>query len=557
MSEGEDDRDPPEGYDGILKRGSEAATGRGRPQDMPWTRRVFEMGEEGGTIVMTTNIVQRKSRYKPVERKVRPVPSYMPDPGGQVFRPIVLPEQSPLPLNPPPLRDFKFTKKLTRERVNEVMGRILEGFLTEQERDLMAYVVATREEALAFEDAERGTFLSKYFDDYKIPVIEHIPWVQQPIRIPKAIEGQVREVLLEQERAGKFEASTASYRSRIFPVAKKNGIRIVQDVQELNKVTVRDAALPPRVDNFVEGFVGRVVYGLCDLFAGYDGRRLSAESRPLTTFGCMLGARRGTTLPQGATNSMPEFQKCVDHIIREEKDAVPPNGNGFVDDVGIMGPKEWYRDVEVGMGIRKAIYEYATTLDRFFARFIEAGITASGKKLVLATPKLNIVGTVVSEDGWHLEQGLVSRIEKWPRPENVSDVRSFLGTAGVGRKWIRNFSKIAKPLTMLMRGTNKDFVFGREEEESMEELKKLVTTAPVLTVIDYEKARGYSKSGENVGGDLDGLVVVAVDSCKLGAGWILLQYQGKDKKPVMFGSCTFNDVESRYSQLKCKLYGLF
>ena len=98
-------------------------------------------------------------------------------------------------------------------------------------------------------------------------------------------------------------------------MAKKNEIGIVQDVQELNKVTVRDAALPPRVDDFAEGFVGRVVYGLCNLFAGYNRHRLLMELRPLTTFGCMLGARRGTTLLQGATNSMPEFQKCVDHII--------------------------------------------------------------------------------------------------------------------------------------------------------------------------------------------------------------------------------------------------
>ena len=46
---------------------------------------------------------------------------------------------------------------------------------------------------------------------------------------------------------------------------------------------------------------------------------------------------------------------------------MPPNGDGFVDDVGIMGLKGWYEGAEVSAGICKAIYEYAMTLDRFFA----------------------------------------------------------------------------------------------------------------------------------------------------------------------------------------------
>ena len=110
---------------------------------------------------------------------------------------------------------------------------------------------------------------------------------------------------------------------------------------------------------------------------------------------------------------------------------------------------------------------------------------------------------------------------------------------------------------MLTRGPNKEFVFGREEEESMEEFKKLITTTPVLMVVDYEKAQGFSRTDENVEGNLDGLVVVVVDLYKTGTGWILLQYQGKEKRPVLFGSCTFNDVKSRYLQPKCKLCGLF
>ena len=115
-------------------------------------------------------------------------------------------------------------------------------------------------------------FSNEYFPDYEIPVIEHVPWVQMPIRIHKSIEDTMRQMLLDQKAAGKYEYSTTSYRSRIFVVEKpKGGIQIVADVQELNQVTVRDASLPPRTDTFAESFVGHVIYGLADLFSGYDG----------------------------------------------------------------------------------------------------------------------------------------------------------------------------------------------------------------------------------------------------------------------------------------------
>ena len=94
-----------------------------------------------------------------------------------------------------------------------------------------------------------------------------MPWVKPPNRIPKAIEDTVCQMLLDQKATGKYEYSTASYCSRIFTVLKKLGLCIVHDVQELNKITVHASALPPRVDDFVEGLVGRVIYGLAGLLS--------------------------------------------------------------------------------------------------------------------------------------------------------------------------------------------------------------------------------------------------------------------------------------------------
>ena len=539
--------EPPETYDLILQNVAHCSPRISRPLLTPWIRRA---------LTYESNPLQMRTKYKTVDKKVRPVPSYMPDPAGQVFRPVILPPLPLLPLDPPFLQNFVPTRRLSLERLQKILTSVPKGFLKPREIDLLVFVLQTRQQALAFEDSERGTFSDEYFPDYEIPVIEHVPWVQAPIRIPKSIEDTVRQMLLDQKAAGKYEYSTASYRSRIFAVGKpKGGIRLVADVQELNRVTVRDAGLPPRTDDFAESFVGHVIYGLADLFSGYDGRKLAVTSRPLTTFSCLLGPLRSCVLPQGATNSLPEFQRCTTHVLQDE---IPKNGNVFVDDVGLKGPTSTYNEAEISPGIRRYVYEYASTLDRFLMRFIKSGITASGKKLVLATPRLHIVGTIVSKDGWHLEHGLVTKVLNWGPLTSVTDVRSFLGTASVGRKWIRGFSLIAKPLTLLTKtAVQRQFFFSKEAEAAQNELKRLVSTAPVLVKLDYDAARLLSHQDQLPRSSDHGLVIVAVDSCQNGTGWILYQNIEKEKHPVIFGSCTFNDAESRYSQAKLELYGVF
>jgi hypothetical protein len=541
------DLEPPDTYDLILQNIAHCSPRISRPLLTPWTRRA---------LTYESNPLQMRTKYKTVDKKVRPVPSYMPDPAGQVFRPVSIPSLPSLPLDPPSLQDFIPSRRLSLDRLQKILTSVPKGFLKPREIDLLVFVLQTRQQALAFEDSERGTFSDKYFPDYEIPVIEHTPWVQAPIRIPKSIEDTVRQMLLEQKAAGKYEYSTASYRSRIFAVGKpKGGIRLVADVQELNRVTVRDAGLPPRTDDFAESFVGHVIYGLADLFSGYDGRKLAVTSRPLTTFSCLIGPLRSCVLPQGATNSLPEFQRCTTHALQEE---IPKNGNVFVDDVGLKGPTSTYDNEEIAPGIRRYVYEYASTFDRFLMRFIESGITASGKKLVLATPRLHIVGTIVSKDGWHLEHGLVTKILNWGPLTSVTDVRSFLGTAGVGRKWIRGFSLIAKPLTLLTKtAVQRQFFFSEEAEAAQNELKRLISTAPVLVKLDYDAAKLLSHQDPLPRSSDHGLVIVAVDSCQNGTGWILFQNIEKEKHPVIFGSCTFNDAESRYSQAKLELYGIF
>ncbi|KAF8646166.1 hypothetical protein AX16_007371, partial [Volvariella volvacea WC 439] len=263
------------------------------------------------------------------------------------------------------------------------MNTVPKNFLQECKLDLLAAVIQDRELVFAFCDSEQGTFSSKYYEDYVLLVVLHKPWLESPVVVACAIRDLTRQKTEQQLEAGKFEVSVAFYCSQIFPVVKKDSlIRLIQDVQELN------SALLSQIDEFAENFAGRVIYSLGDLFAGYNGRRLAEESRPLITCHSLIGPIHSTDLPQGATNSMPEFQRCTMHLLREK---IPNNGDVFVDDVGMMGLLTTYNDEELAPGICHFVYEYATVLDRFLAWFIEVEVTLSGWKMVLATPKLEIV----------------------------------------------------------------------------------------------------------------------------------------------------------------------
>nr|GFC31642.1 DNA/RNA polymerases superfamily protein [Tanacetum cinerariifolium] len=91
------------------------------------------------------------------------------------------------------------------------------------------------------------------------------------------------------------------------------------------------------------------------------------------------------------------------------------------------------------------------------------------------------LGHIVSADGITMDPSKVEAITKWPRPTTMSEVRSFLGLAGYYRCFVEGFSRLALPLSQLMRKGEK-FVWTDEGEESFEELKWRLVSAPILTL---------------------------------------------------------------------------
>ncbi len=212
-----------------------------------------------------------------------------------------------------------------------------DGFLLPDEENLVHYMLKAHEKGFAWDESEKGQFSSEYFDDVVIPTIEHIPWALRNIPIPPGIYDRVIEIIKAKIESGIYQDSSSSYRSRWFCVLKKDGksLRIVHDLQPLNAVTIKDAGLPPKVEEYAESFGGRGCYGMFDLFVGFDQRKLADISRDLTTFQTPLGTLRLTSIPMGYTNSMQIQHGDITYLLRDE---IPEFTIPFVDDVPVKGP---------------------------------------------------------------------------------------------------------------------------------------------------------------------------------------------------------------------------
>jgi hypothetical protein len=188
------------------------------------------------------------SKYKKVAKRTFPVSAATPEEFHIVRRspPNILASMKPLPAIPPP---FQPGVRYMEER-KQTQNIDPAGFLSPSEADLVHWILRENKHALAWNELEKGSFSQEWFDLIKIPTVDHVPWVLKNIPLPPGIRDKVIEIIKSKIAAGTYEPSNSSYRSAWFCVLKKDdtSLQLVHNLQPLNAVTIRDAAVPPNMD---------------------------------------------------------------------------------------------------------------------------------------------------------------------------------------------------------------------------------------------------------------------------------------------------------------------
>ncbi|KAE8238641.1 hypothetical protein A4X06_0g8679, partial [Tilletia controversa] len=489
------------------------------------------------TTPMTHHI---NTKRKSVEDKVRPTAVPSSNFVHQTLRTIQYdrdPYNTPLTANVPP---FRPAEKLTMERINSLSFGPLE-FINDEERNLLLHVITLCQKAIAFDKKDKRSLNPAYTDPFVINLSKHEPWTDPSPPYPRSDREAAIRLLKEQLRDGDLEPSTSPYVTSQFFVKKKNGdLRMIIDMRTANQYTVRDANIPPYLPDYVDGFVVRVCYGLGDLLSFFDQLPLDPGSRLLTAFRTPLGLLQKTGLPQGGTNS-PAMAQCVsDHVGGED---VPDHIVPFIDDFGIKGPKTRYDDQTLpNSTIRRWVFEYAVTFERFLYRIEHAHLVVSGSKLVVITDELDITGIRVGFEGKSAGLDKIDRLQERPNPcPSQSSLRGFLGIANFLRPFIKNMAVIDEPLRKLVGRT---FRWNPDASEAVNRVKEAAAAHHYLGIIDYGS---------------ESPIVVSVDSSQIAVGYTLLQEHPppRGRVVILYDSIAMTETEARYSQPKLELCGVY
>ena len=471
--------------------------------------------------------------YKRKDRKVNPVD--LPLPHGEC--PV---GSSPSNVHSPHAgKVVPRGSRLTPKRLERVA--VDDGMLSSEERQLFLDLLFEFEGAIAFEDSEMGLLDERIEPPVKAYVVPHVPWQQQNLRLPKAMQDVATSIVKEKLELGLLERSQGPYRSRYFLVAKKapGAWRFINDVQPFNRVTIRDAGLPPAVDDFSEDFAGFPIVSSLDFYSGYNQILLDPSSRDMTAFLTSLGLLRQTRLPQGWTNSVAVFQRIISKVLYRH---IPHRARPFLDDVGVRGPKNRYDEELVAPGIRRFVMEHASILREVFRDVWMSGLTVAGDKLALGMSRIDIVGMVCDEEGRHPERRKVQKIVDWPVPRSVTDVRAFLGLCTYYRIFVPSFSVVAAPIIELLR-KSEPFAWNPRRQKAMDSLKSCLASYPTLMPLDFSPAASP--------------IVLTTDASQVGWGAVLQQAHNDDLlHPARYESGVWSVSEAKYDPVKLEYRGL-
>ena len=247
---------------------------------------------------------------------------------------------------------------------------------------------------------------------------------------------EVKAHIQEMLDLGAIRPSNRPWASAIVLVRKKDGrLRFCIDLRRLNNRTVKDAYSLPKIESILDSLIGAQIFSTLDLKAGYWQVEMAEECKAYTAFTCgPLGFYECDTMPFGATNAPATFQRLMHDCLGDL------NMNWcivYLDDIIIFSDTK---------------EEHLKRLEAVFQKLSAAGLKLKPSKCFFFREEIEYLGHVLSGKGIATNPKKVEAVAKWPTPKTVYDVRSFLGFVGYYRRFIKDFSKIAKPIREVITG---------------------------------------------------------------------------------------------------------
>ncbi|GJX02139.1 putative reverse transcriptase domain-containing protein [Tanacetum coccineum] len=279
------------------------------------------------------------------------------------------------------------------------------------------------------------------------------------------------------------------------------------DYRELNKLTVKNRYLLPRIDDLFDQLQGSSVYSKIDLRSGYHQLRVHEEDIPKTAFKTCYGHYEFQVMPFSLTSASTVFMDLMNRVFKPYIDKF---FIVFIDDILIYSKRKQEHEEHL-----KLILELLKK-EELYAKF---------SKCEFWIPKVQFLGHVIDSKGIHVNPAKIESIKDWASPKTSTEIRQFLGLAGYYQRFIKGFSKIANSMTKLTQKKLK-FDWGDKQEATFQLLKQKLCSATILAL---------PKGVENF--------IVYCDASHKGLGVVLMQ----NEKVIAYASRQLKILEKNYT----------
>ncbi|KAK0580012.1 hypothetical protein LWI29_035005 [Acer saccharum] len=442
--------------------------------------------------------------------------------------------------DPPPkleLKELPTTLKYVYLGENETYPVIVASELKDEEEKRLIEVLQKHKSAIGW-SLEDIKGISPTVCMHKIFLEEEAKPTREAQRRLNPIMKEVvkKEVLKLLEVGIIYPISDSKWVSPIHVVPKKSGITVVRneqnelvpqrlqtgwrvciDYRKLNTATRKDHFPLPFIDQMLERLAGHSHYCFLDGYSGYNQIVIAPEDQEKTTFTCPFGTFAYRRMPFGLCNAPGTFQRCMMSIF---SDMVEEIIEVFMDDFSVFGD---------------SFDLCLKNLTLVLQRCEESNLVLNWEKCHFMVQSGIVLGHVISHKGIEVDKAKVEVIRSLQPPRSVKDIRSFLGHAGFYRRFIKDFSKITRPLCVLLQKET-EFDMSDECMVAFDTLKDALTTAPVIVPPNWELP-----------------FELMCDASDYAIGAVLGQWVDKVPHVIYYASRTLNDAQLNYSTTEKEL----
>ena len=301
-----------------------------------------------------------------------------------------------------------------------------------------------------------------------------IPENTKPIYIPSYRVPHSQKEIIEEgvkalEQDGIVEQSNTPWKFPLICVPKRDGThRIVVDFRKLNALTQTDPYPMPSMQDLINSIGSSTFFTTIDLLHGFLQVPLDETSKLKTGFSTSTGHYVFNRMPFGLKSSPVTFVRLIDSVF---KGILGKIVHVYIDDIIVTG---------------NTIEEHLANLELVLERLRKANLKIKLSKCNFLKEKCVYLGHELSKDGIKVTKDKIEAVEKFKQPTDVKSLRSFLGLSGFYRRFIKDYAKIAAPLTDLLKKDSK-YSWEEEQQKAFQKLKSALTSAPILVLPDFTK----------------------------------------------------------------------